>query len=106
MRASTTLALCAFAFLCSSPAAAALAAHSGGTDASGCHAGSQPYHCHNGGAAGSDRPQPTLTGYGPGDLDCADFYSWDEAQETLHEHLGDPNALDGDGDGIACEGLR
>lgn len=22
-------------------------AHSGGTDAHGCHAGSQPYHCHN-----------------------------------------------------------
>ena len=21
--------------------------HSGGTDSSGCHAGSQPYHCHN-----------------------------------------------------------
>ncbi|MBA4274919.1 MAG: YHYH domain-containing protein [Alphaproteobacteria bacterium] len=21
-------------------------AHSGGTDANGCHAGSQPYHCH------------------------------------------------------------
>jgi hypothetical protein len=24
-------------------------AHSGGTDSNGCHAGSQPYHCHNGG---------------------------------------------------------
>lgn len=22
-------------------------AHSGGTDESGCHAGTQPYHCHN-----------------------------------------------------------
>ena len=22
-------------------------AHSGGTDSNGCHAGSQPYHCHN-----------------------------------------------------------
>ncbi|MFT4793078.1 MAG: hypothetical protein ACJAVR_002199 [Paracoccaceae bacterium] len=22
------------------------AAHSGGTNAQGCHAGSQPYHCH------------------------------------------------------------
>ena len=21
-------------------------AHSGGTDANGCHAGSRPYHCH------------------------------------------------------------
>ena len=23
-------------------------AHSGGTDSNGCHAGSEPYHCHNG----------------------------------------------------------
>jgi hypothetical protein len=22
-------------------------AHSGGTDANGCHAGTKPYHCHN-----------------------------------------------------------
>lgn len=27
-------------------AAAPAAAHSGGTNAAGCHAGSQPYHCH------------------------------------------------------------
>ena len=27
-------------------------AHSGGTDANGCHAGSQPYHCH-GSSSGS-----------------------------------------------------
>lgn len=24
-------------------------AHSGGTDKHGCHAGTEPYHCHNGG---------------------------------------------------------
>ena len=24
-----------------------VSAHSGGTDSNGCHAGSQPYHCHN-----------------------------------------------------------
>jgi hypothetical protein len=29
-------------------------AHSGGTDANGCHAGSQPYHCH-----GSSKVQPS-----------------------------------------------
>jgi hypothetical protein len=29
--------------------------HSGGTDQYGCHAGSQPYHCHNGGT-GSGLP--------------------------------------------------
>jgi len=28
-------------------------AHSGGTDANGCHAGSRPYHCHNNGSSGS-----------------------------------------------------
>ena len=28
-------------------------AHSGGTDANGCHAGSQPYHCHNGSGSSS-----------------------------------------------------
>lgn len=28
-------------------------AHSGGTDKYGCHAGSQPYHCHGGGSGGS-----------------------------------------------------
>ena len=25
-----------------------LLAHSGGTDSAGCHAGTKPYHCHNG----------------------------------------------------------
>ena len=28
-------------------------AHSGGLNAQGCHAGSQPYHCHSGGSSGS-----------------------------------------------------
>lgn len=34
-------------------------AHSGGTDENGCHAGSQPYHCHNSGDSSdsySDEP--------------------------------------------------
>ncbi len=32
-------------------------AHSGGLDADGCHAGSQPYHCHNGSSSsGSASP--------------------------------------------------
>ena len=30
-----------------------LYAHSGGTDSNGCHAGSQPYHCHGGGGYSS-----------------------------------------------------
>ncbi len=34
-------------------------AHSGGTDENGCHAGSQPYHCHNGGGGGSPSAPPS-----------------------------------------------
>ena len=30
-----------------------LQAHSGGLDRYGCHAGSQPYHCHRGGGGSS-----------------------------------------------------
>lgn len=37
------LTLTVLAFLSISSAAIA---HSGGTDAYGCHAGTQPYHCH------------------------------------------------------------
>lgn len=37
------------------------------------------------------------------DLDCADFSSQAEAQESLYP--GDPHRLDGDSDGVACEDL-
>ena len=39
--------------------------------------------------------------------DCRDFSSWREAQ-SFYEAAGpgDPNGLDADGDGIACEALR
>ena len=40
-------------------------AHSGGTDRFGCHAGSQPYHCHNsnsGSSSGSSSSSLTSTG--------------------------------------------
>lgn len=40
---------------------------------------------------------PDVSSYG-GDLDCSDYPTTDFA--TPH---GDPNGLDGDGDGIACE---
>jgi len=40
------------------------------------------------------------------DCDCGDFSSWDEAQAVLEAFPGDPHGLDGDGDGVACEGLR
>jgi hypothetical protein len=78
-------------------------AHSGGLDANGCHAGSQPYHCHR--AQGGSRPSTTRTTVG--DRDCADFRTWREAQE-FYENAGrgDPHGLDRDRDGIACEALR
>ncbi len=47
-------------------------AHSGGTDSNGCHAGSQPYHCHNGGSSNS-------SGLGSTGVDAWDInlgYKW------------------------------
>jgi hypothetical protein len=38
-----------------------------------------------------------------GDLDCADFSSREEAQAELESDLRDPNNLDADDDGQACE---
>lgn len=44
-------------------------------------------------------PQPTQ----PEDLDCADFASQAEAQAVYLQDTSDPNGLDADGDGLACE---
>ena len=41
----------------------------------------------------------------PGDLDCADFATREEAQAVLDADRSDPNGLDGEGDGIPCEDL-
>lgn len=38
-----------------------------------------------------------------GDLDCSDFASQAEAQEVLNDDPSDPNRLDADSDGEACE---
>lgn len=68
-------------------------AHSGGLDRYGCHAGSQPYHCHRGAFAN--------------DVDCSDFRTWQEAQAFYIANLpSDPHGLDADNDGVACEALR
>lgn len=40
-----------------------------------------------------------------GDLDCKDFATQEEAQAVLDADSSDPNGLDGDGDGVACESL-
>jgi micrococcal nuclease len=37
------------------------------------------------------------------DRDCSDFNSQTEAQEVLEDDPSDPNGLDGDSDGVACE---
>src|SRR5215218_5141665 len=39
------------------------------------------------------------------DLDCADFDTQQEAQAELNQDPSDPNGLDADDDGIACEEL-
>ena len=44
-----------------------------------------------------------------GDKDCSDFSSWKQAQHYFKKHGGpryDPDRLDADHDGIACEDLR
>jgi hypothetical protein len=41
----------------------------------------------------------------PGDRDCSDFSTQAEAQEALDSTSGDPERLDEDDDGIACENL-
>jgi micrococcal nuclease len=40
-----------------------------------------------------------------GDLDCASFATHEEAQRVFEQDPSDPNYLDGDGDGVACEDL-
>lgn len=47
-------------------------------------------------------PAPAPTS---GDLDCADFATQEEAQAALDADPGDPNYLDGEGDGVPCESL-
>jgi micrococcal nuclease len=38
-------------------------------------------------------------------LDCASFAYQEDAQRVLKQDPSDPNYLDGDGDGVACEDL-
>jgi Excalibur calcium-binding domain len=48
---------------------------------------------------------PIGGGGGGGDLDCADFANQEDAQAVLERDPSDPNGLDADNDGIACEEL-
>lgn len=53
MKVSGLLAAIGVAVVIGVGPAPSASAHSGGLDSHGCHAGSQPYHCHNGGSGGS-----------------------------------------------------
>ncbi len=53
------------------------------------------------------RRRPGVAVAGP-DRDCSDFASHEEAQRFFEAEGGpdwDPHGLDGDGDGLVCEGL-
>jgi hypothetical protein len=56
-------------------------------------------------ASASAPPPPEPESVPTGDLDCADFATQEEAQAVLDADPSDPNYLDGEGDGIACESL-
>jgi hypothetical protein len=43
------------------------------------------------------------SGGGNGDLDCADFANREQAQAVFDRDPSDPNRLDADNDGVACE---
>jgi hypothetical protein len=89
-----------------------VSAHSGGLDANGCHAGSQPYHCHR-----AQAPAPrsstrsgcnsNYSGCVPNasDVDCAG--GGGNGPEYVRGPIrvigNDIYGLDRDGDGIACE---
>jgi hypothetical protein len=49
--------------------------------------------------------QPTTPTTTQGDLDCADFATQEEAQAVYNQDTSDPNGLDADFDGVACEEL-
>ena len=40
------------------------------------------------------------------DRDCGDFANQREAQAWLDDHAGDPDGLDADGNGVACESMQ
>lgn len=100
-------------WIASSIAALALAptpglAHSGGTDANGCHTNRKTgeYHCHRpkGGGAPAARPTsaPSFTSGGAHYPNCAAA----RAAGAAPLYRGRPDyraALDRDGDGVACE---
>ena len=49
-------------------------------------------------------PSPASATHGA-DVDCPDFATQRAAQDHLLAHPGDPDGLDGDNDGTACQSL-
>ncbi|WP_254545881.1 thermonuclease family protein [Halomarina pelagica] len=59
----------------------------------------------DGGSDGDSSDDSSDGTAGDGDLNCGDFATQDEAQAALERDSSDPNGLDADGDGVACESL-
>lgn len=58
------------------------------------------------GSLKADTDYSTTRPSSTGDRDCSDFATHDEAQAYFDDAgAGDPNGLDRDGDGVACETL-
>jgi hypothetical protein len=55
------------------------------------------------GALEPPSPSGLSDGGGGGDLDCSDFSTQEDAQEILDRDRSDPNGLDVEGYGLACE---
>ena len=47
----------------------------------------------------------TVSSVQAAELDCVDFATQEEAQAVYDQDPSDPNELDGDKDGVACEAL-
>ena len=61
---------------------------------------------NSGGTLQPDTDYSTTRDASTGDMDCSDFSTHEEAQAYFESAgPGDPNGLDRDGDGIACETL-
>jgi Excalibur calcium-binding domain len=64
-----------------------------------------------GGCTGSEAESPAASqssspeSGGDCNLYCASFETHEEAQRVFEQDPSDPNYLDGDGDGVACEDL-
>lgn len=91
-------------------------AHSGRTNAEGCHTNrkTDDYHCHTPKAARSDARTEARTEARSTTIcsfnyyNCSDFSSHSEAQAVFDQCGGTTNDihdLDRDSDGLACEGI-